>query len=124
MRKFIERIAFYIRYEMTEEVKARIELGVLCGTLLIAFGVLGYGLYGLYRQDQQRAEQERASREEMRYFIELMGKPKPHPTMNRKYWMPRMLHRFHSAQGRIPFQLEEEPNWANEASHYTLVYYA
>ena len=81
MRKFIERIAFYIRYEMTEEVKARIELGVLCGTLLIAFGVLGYGLYGLYRQDQQRAEQERASREEMRYFIELMGKPKPHPTI-------------------------------------------
>ena len=48
MRKPIERIAFYIRYEMTEEVKARIELGVLCGTLLIAFGVLGYGLYGLY----------------------------------------------------------------------------
>ena len=44
MRKLIERIAFYIRYEMTEEVKARIEMGVLCGTLLIAFGVLGYGL--------------------------------------------------------------------------------
>ena len=61
MRKFIERIAFYIRYEMTEEVKARIELGVLCGTLLIAFGVLGYGLYGLYRLDLQRAEQERDS---------------------------------------------------------------
>lgn len=109
MRKLIERIAFYIRYEMTEEVKARIEMGVLCGTLLIAFGVLGYGLYGLYRQDQQRAEQERASREEMRYFIELMGKPKPHPTMNRKYWMPRMLHRFHSAQGRIPLQSEDTP---------------
>ena len=36
MRKLIERIAFYIRYEMTEEVKARIEMGVLCGTLLIA----------------------------------------------------------------------------------------
>ena len=33
MRKLIERIAFYIRYEMTEEVKARIEMGVLCGTL-------------------------------------------------------------------------------------------
>ena len=110
MRRFIERIAFYIRYEMTEEVKARIELGVLCGTLLIAFGVLGYGLYGLYRQDQQRAEQERASREEMRYFIELMSKPKPHPTMDRKYWMPRILHRFHSTQGRVPFQPEEEPD--------------
>lgn len=116
MRKLIERIAFYIRYEMTEEVKARIEMGVLCGTLLIAFGVLGYGLYGLYRQDQQRAEQERASREEMRYFIELMGKPKPHPTMDRKYWMPRMLHRFHSTKGRTPLTPEEEPDWANDAS--------
>ena len=117
MRKLIERMVFYIRYEMTEDVKARIELGVLCGTLLIAFGVLGYGLYGLYRQDQQRAEQERASREEMRYFIELMGKPKPYPTMERKYWMPRMLHRFHSKQGRAPLQSEEEPDWANDASH-------
>lgn len=63
MRRFIERIAFYIRYEMTEEVKARIELGALCGT---------------------------------------------------------MLHRFHSTQGRIPFQPEEEPDWANEASHANL----
>ena len=80
MRKLIERIAFYIRYEMTEDVKARIELGVLCGTLLIAFGVLGYGLYGLYRLDLQRAEQERAS----------------------------------------PFQPEEEPDWANDASHANL----
>ena len=60
MRKFIERIAFYIRYEMTEEVKARIELGVLCGA---------------------------------------------------------MQHRFHSTQGRIPFQPEEEPDWTNDASH-------
>ena len=33
MRKLIERIAFYIRYEMTEDVKSRIELGVLCGAL-------------------------------------------------------------------------------------------
>ena len=63
MRKPIERIAFYIRYEMTEEVKARIELGVLCGTL---------------------------------------------------------LHWFHSTQGRIPFQPEEEPDWANDASHANL----
>ena len=54
MRKLIERMVFYIRYEMTEDVKSRIELGVLCGA---------------------------------------------------------MLHRFHSTQGRIPFQPEEEPDW-------------
>ena len=38
MRKFIERIAFYIRYEMTEEVKARIEMGCFaehCSSLLV-----------------------------------------------------------------------------------------
>ena len=117
MRKLIERMVFYIRYEMTEDVKLRIEMGVLCGITFIALSVFGYSLYGLHQQAQQRKEQERASREEMRYFIELMGKPKPHPTMDRKYWMPRMLHRFHSTQGRIPFQPEEEPDWANEASH-------
>ena len=73
--------------------------------------------YGLHQQAQQRKEQERASREEMRYFIELMGKPKPQPNMERMDWMPRMLHRFHSAQGRVPLQPEEYPDWANEASH-------
>ena len=116
MRKLIERIAFYIRYEMTEEVKARIELGVLCGTMLIAFGVLGYGLYGLYRQEKQMTEWEEASREEMRYFIELMGKQRPHPETGCKDWMPRMIHRFHSTKGRIPLTPEEEPDWANDAS--------
>lgn len=117
MRKLIERIAFYIRYEMTEDVKSQIELGVLCGITFMGLGVFGYSLYGLHQQAQQRKEQERASREEMRYFIELMGKPKPHPNMERMDWMPRMLHRFHSVQGRVPLQPEEYPDWANEASH-------
>ena len=117
MRKLIERMVFYIRYEMTEDVKSRIELGVLCGITFMALGVFGYSLYGLHQQAQQRKEQERASREEMRYFIELMGKPKPHPNMERMDWMPRMLHRFHSAHGHVPLQPEEYPDWANEASH-------
>lgn len=85
MRQLIQRLTFYIRYEMTETAKTRIEIGVLCGITFIAISVFGYSLYGLHQQAQQMAEQERASREEMRYFIELMGKPKPHPTMNRKY---------------------------------------
>ncbi len=50
MRKLIERMVFYIRYEMTEDVKARIEMGILCGVMLIALGVFGYSLYVLYRQ--------------------------------------------------------------------------
>lgn len=116
MRKLIERIAFYIRYEMTEEVKSRIELGVLCGITFIALSVFGYSLYGLHQQSQQRKEQERASREEMRYFIELMGKQRPHPETGCKDWMPRMIHRFHSTKGRIPLTPEEEPDWANDAS--------
>ena len=111
-------------YEMTEDVKKRIESAYGAELRSLPSVCLGYNLYGLHRQARQRKKQGRASREEMRYFIELMGKPKPHPTMNRKYWMPRMLHRFHTTQGRVPLQPEEEPDWANEASHYILVNYA
>ena len=92
-------------YEMTEDVKKRIESAYGAELRSLPSVCLGYNLYGLHRQARQRKEQGRASREEMRYFIELMGKPKPHPTMDRKYWMPRMLPAsvsFHARPHSVP----------------------
>ena len=41
MRKAIRRILFYIRYEMTSDVKMRIEMGIAICMVLLCLGFAG-----------------------------------------------------------------------------------
>lgn len=58
MKDTLQRILFYLRYEMTEDVRTRIELASIACVLLVCLGVSGYYLHKLHQEDKQAAEME------------------------------------------------------------------
>ncbi len=47
MKKYIRRILFYIRYEMTCDVETRIEMGIAICLVLLCLGFAGYRFHAL-----------------------------------------------------------------------------
>ena len=53
MKDTLQRILFYLRYEMTEYVRTRIELSVLSGLILLFLGFIGYQAHEWYRLEKE-----------------------------------------------------------------------
>ncbi len=53
MRKAIRRILFYIRYEMTSDVKMRIEMTSIVCVILSSLGVISYQFYHLHKLEEE-----------------------------------------------------------------------
>lgn len=85
MKKYIRRILFYIRYEMTSDVETRIEMGIAICLVLLCLGFAGYQFHALHRIGQEAEARREAFSEEMKYFIEQYSKEQSHFTDSMNY---------------------------------------
>ena len=53
MKDTLQRILFYLRYEMTEDVRTRIEFSVLSGLILLFLGFIGYQAHKWYQLEKE-----------------------------------------------------------------------
>lgn len=80
MQNLIQRIRFYLRYEMTHDVEVRIEVACIACVMLACLAVVGWQFYTLHRINREAAEREAARFEKMEYFIGLTDKQERHIT--------------------------------------------
>ena len=69
MKDTLQRILFYLRYEMTEDVRTRIELSVLSGLILLFLGFIGYQAHKWYRLEKEIERHEAIYKAKMEDLI-------------------------------------------------------
>lgn len=87
MKSLVQRILFYLRYEMTDDVRMRVELTCIACVMLACLGVLGYRLHALHRMEQETSARIATLSAEIRSLAAQAGK-RQHPT-------PRQHFEFH-----------------------------
>lgn len=90
MKDFIQRIIFYLRYEMTHDVEVRIEATCIACVMLAGLGIAGYQLYTLHSAEQESTEQQAALPEEMKQCIEQVRR-QPHKAKYPEYEVPQLV---------------------------------
>ena len=69
MKDTLQRILFYLRYEITEDVRTRIELSVLSGLILLFLGFIGYQAHEWYRLEKEIERHEAIYKAKMEDLI-------------------------------------------------------
>lgn len=90
MKDFIQRIIFYLRYEMTHDVEMRIEAVCIACVMLACIGIAGYQLYPLHRPEQESTEQQAALPKEMKQSIEQVRR-QPRTAKYPEYEVPQLV---------------------------------
>lgn len=99
MKSLIQRVGFYLRYEMDYDVKMRIELACIACVMLACLAVVGWQFHTLHRASREATEREEAHLREMLYFIEETYKQKRGMP---EYEEPKLSFRYQSPSKKIP----------------------
>ena len=76
MKSLFQRILFYLRYEMAEEVRTRVEWTCIACVMLVGLGVTGYRLHALHRMQQETEAELAVISERIRALYPQTGKRK------------------------------------------------
>jgi|GEM_PF-3731664 hypothetical protein len=96
MKSLVQRIEFYLRYEMDYDVKMRIELACLA--------VVGSQFHTLHRASREATEREEAHLREMLYLIEETYRPKRGMP---EYEEPKLSFRYYSQRSQKTVETTE-----------------
>lgn len=100
MKSLVQRILFYFRYEMTDDVRMRIELACIACVMLVVIGVMGHRLHALHRMQQETEAELAAISERIKALYPQAGRRKyRHP-------MGHLRFRFHKP-GEAPKSTSE-----------------
>lgn len=76
MKSLVQRILFYFRYEMTDDVRMRAELASIACVMFVVIGVMGHRIHTLHRMQQETEAELAAISERIRALYPQTSKRK------------------------------------------------